>query len=74
MFGEPDLDGPDYVALVIEWQGPVDEIDDQVTTPHMAPTRWQRLVHELSGARVATAFGALGAIALVGYGIHRLRA
>jgi hypothetical protein len=69
---DPGVDGPDYVALVIEWdemtdaleRGPVDEISDEVTTPlqHRRPLPW-----------IAAALGALGAIALAGWGIHRYR-
>ena len=62
---DPGIDGPDYVALVIEW----DE-DDEVTTvmdavpnPIAPPAR-----------TIATVVGALAALAFATWGIHRLHA
>lgn len=71
---DPGVDGPDYVALVIEWdemaealeRGPIEEIaaSDEVTTPirRPRPMPW-----------IAVALGALGALALARWGIHRYR-
>ena len=56
------LEGPDYVALVIEW----DEEDDQVTrvfTPNPIP---------LIRRKIATVVGALSAIVLTTWGLRRL--
>jgi hypothetical protein len=62
----PSLAGPDYVALVIEWD-PLENQVTQVTTP---PSRSPRALLQVGGAVV----GALGALALAAWGIHRLRA
>ncbi|MBA3458811.1 MAG: hypothetical protein H0T46_02540 [Deltaproteobacteria bacterium] len=62
----PSLDGPDYVALVIEW----DDSDYQVTKVTKAPSRTPKALLQVGGVVVA---GALGALALVAWGIHRLR-
>lgn len=82
---DPDLDGPDYVALVIEWEGPVGALDDQVTMRTAAPNRFHQLVDKLHlqpvldaasklpGATIAKALGAIGAVALASWGVHRLR-
>ena len=56
------LEGPDYVALVIEW----DEEDDQITrvfTPNRIP---------LIRRKIATVVGALSAIVLTTWGLRRL--
>ena len=69
---DPGIDGPDYVALVIEWpEGAAapDEITDEVTRPTRRTLARERTL------RIAT--GALGAaitVGLVAWGIHRLRA
>jgi hypothetical protein len=58
------LDGPDYVTLVIEW----DDADAQTLVSQRAATRapqWNRTL--------ATALGALGAIALTTLGLRLLR-
>jgi hypothetical protein len=72
---DPGLEGPDYVALVIEWdemadvleRGPVDELADSeaVTSPihRRRPLRW-----------IAALAGIVGAVALARWGIHRRRA
>lgn len=62
----PSLDGPDYVALVIEW----DQLDNQITQVSKPPSRTPKALLQVGGV-VA---GALGAIALAAWGIHRLRA
>ncbi len=56
--------GPDYLALVIEW-------DDE------APTMIRETAHRTPRALIQVASAALaglGAIALAAWGIHRLRA
>ncbi|CAN5729150.1 hypothetical protein BH11MYX3_BH11MYX3_32020 [soil metagenome] len=64
----PSLNGPDYVALVIEWEDVGQDDDDTQITQrfHRAPTA----LLQVAGATL----GAVGAIALAAYGIHRLRA
>jgi hypothetical protein len=61
----PGLDGPDYVTLVIEWED--DDAATIVSTkqPAQAPAM---------GRKIATAVGAVVAIALATWGIRRLRA
>jgi hypothetical protein len=102
-FDEPAVDGPDYVALVIEWEQTAipDAIEDQVTIPTTKPSStWNMIVdkaqpvidkvqpmidkmqHKVQPVvtRIAhapakwKAAGAVGVLALAGWGIHRLRA
>lgn len=89
-FDEPAVDGPDYVALVIEWaDGGVvaeaisDSLEEQVTRPTARPrTRWRKITDTLqpiytkvADAPVAAkAAGAVGVLALAGWGLRRLRA
>ncbi len=70
----PSLDGPDYVALVIEWDVLADDLERKLQTepyshnadpitPHLD---WQRYI--------GIAAGTLGAFALLWRVVHRLRA
>lgn len=62
-----ELDGPDYVALVIEWNDDGAWDDDQTTlvsTPYRAPEAHRT---------IATLVSALGAIAFATWGLYRLR-
>ncbi len=61
----PSLNGPDYVALVIEWDDVAD--DDEIT---QRIDRKPTALLQVAGATL----GAVGAIALAAWGIHRLRA
>ncbi len=61
---DPGLEGPDYVALVIEWG----DDDDVVTVVSAAPPRAPGVTRTL-----AAVVGALGAIALASWGLHHLR-
>jgi hypothetical protein len=63
------LDGPDYVALVIEWN---DE-DDAVTLPNreIVPEPARRIS---TPRTIAAVVGALGALVLAAWGLRRLRA
>lgn len=68
----PALDGPDYVALVIEWDELADDLDRQLRNEPSsliaepkAPA-WPRTLK--------IAAGAIGAIALVWGIVHRIRA
>lgn len=64
---DPGLEGPDYVALVIEWN---DE-DDAATLVAQDID----LEHRTSMTRTILAvLGALGALMLAAWGIRRLRA
>lgn len=62
----PALEGPDYVALIIEW-----EPDEQITQEMTPPRAWHvpRSLLQVAGAVV----GAVGAIALTAWGLHKLR-
>ncbi len=67
----PSLNGPDYVALVIEWEQVADDIEPAADTE--VTQRIQRpptALLQVAGAML----GAVGAIALAAWGIHRLRA
>jgi hypothetical protein len=68
---EPGLDGPDYVALVIEWDELADTIEDEITqkTVEPRPVRGASL-RWMVGAAIAL----VGAIGVLTWGIHRLRA
>jgi hypothetical protein len=60
------LEGPDYVALVIEWDDIADTIENEITekTTQVVPQRH----------RLASVLAGLGVIALAAWGVHRLRA
>jgi hypothetical protein len=60
----PGLDGPDYVALVIEWD---DEADEATLVRSKEPSRVP------SGRMIAAMAGALLAIGVATWGLHRLR-
>jgi hypothetical protein len=65
----PGLDGPDYVALVIEWDELADSIEDEVTAQLAAAPvarSWPR--------QLVAALGALAVLAFAGWGIQRWRA
>ena len=75
----PGLDGPDYVALVIEWTDLVDEPGEPADPDNLASRMSSEMQLEprpaaLTGRAIAAALGALGALALAVWGIHRLRA
>jgi hypothetical protein len=69
-------EGPDYVALVIEWDQLADRLEGEITERTLvavAPAPVPPL--ELSPVRVlAAALGALGVLGATWWGIHRLRA
>ncbi len=68
----PGLDGPDYVALVIEWSDPDDP--DNVASLVSSERFLEPPQAAIPGRAIAAALGALGALALAVWGIHRLRA
>jgi hypothetical protein len=71
----PAVDGPDYVALVIEW----DDDEDVTFVAHSdrfadnGPDAPADLVPHRART-IATVVGALGVLALVGWGWHRVTA
>ena len=73
---DPGLDGPDYVALVIEWPddaaAQVSEITDEVTRPTRM-TRVRALARTLAAHKMAAAVGAVIAVVLAAWGVHRYR-
>jgi len=72
---DPGIEGPDYVALVIEWGD--DAVTNVSTRPLASSTSsvWSdRSVPSMMMARkIATVVGALSAIALASWGLRRLR-
>ena len=74
---DPGIDGPDYVALVIEWPddaaAQVSEVTDEVTRP-TPMTRVRALARTLAAHKTAAAFGAAMLVALAAWGVHRHRA
>jgi hypothetical protein len=62
---DPGVEGSDYVALVIEWDDEEDEVTHvEYRLPPRAP----------SSGKIATVVGALVALALATWAVHRLRA
>jgi hypothetical protein len=68
----PSIDGPDYVALVIEWDELANDLEEQLRTEPSS------LIAEPKPAglsrTVKIAAGAIGAIALLWVVVHRIRA
>jgi hypothetical protein len=75
---DPGLDGPDYVALVIEWDQIADQIEGELQRDHEQKSAdtgvWAMLQRGTRMRRLMAAAGALAAFALAAWGIHRLRA
>jgi len=65
---DPGLDGPDYVALVIEWDELAESIENEITAQTQPVPR-----PRAKPRRAVFAIGMLGAITLAAWGIHRLR-
>lgn len=63
----PGIDGPDYLALIIEWND--EDADTLVGCEPLAPTR-----RTSTTRTIAAVVGALGALLLAAWGIRRLRA
>jgi hypothetical protein len=63
----PGIDGPDYLALIIEWDD--ENADTLVGGEPVASTR-----RTSTSRTIAAVVGALGAVLLAAWGIHRLRA
>ena len=66
---DPGLEGPDYLALIIEWND--EDAPDALVVDELArePTR-----RTSTTRTIAMVLGALGAVMLAAWGIHRLRA
>lgn len=62
----PGLEGPDYVALVIEWNDEEDDASALVT--HAEPVYRRGTIRT-----IAAVVGALGALIFAAWGIRRLR-
>jgi hypothetical protein len=71
---DPGLEGPDYVALVIEWND--DDTVTNVSARPLGPSTWRASSDRsaMLARNIATVLGALGAIALTTWGLRRLRA
>ncbi|HEX7839593.1 MAG TPA: hypothetical protein VF469_19090 [Kofleriaceae bacterium] len=67
----PRLDGPDYVALVIEWN---DAEKDQSVTPTGGETSSEPAPRVSTARTIAAVLGALGALFVAAWGLRRLRA
>lgn len=66
---DPGLEGPDYLALIIEWNDE-DAPDASISgEPVQEPTR-----RTSTNRTIAAVLGALGAVMLAVWGIRRLRA
>lgn len=65
------LDGPDYVALVIEWDGIADDLESQ--NQQDAQPAAPKAVVGPDLAMMGKVLGALGVLLLAGWGVHRLR-
>jgi hypothetical protein len=63
----PGIDGPDYLALIIEWDD--DTADTLAGDESQPPTR-----RASTSRTIAAVVGALGAVLLAVWGIRRLRA
>jgi hypothetical protein len=61
---DPGLDGPDYVALVIEW----DDEEEEITKVSASAPQPPLLRHT-----IVTVLGAVAALALAMWGLRRLR-
>ncbi|MDQ3367450.1 MAG: hypothetical protein M3680_18670 [Myxococcota bacterium] len=75
---DPSLDGPDYVALVIEWDEIADDLEDEITqrtpTPgSFLPAAGPARTPAPSFAPIGKVLGALGVLLLARWGVRRLR-
>jgi hypothetical protein len=67
----PGLDGPDYVALVIEWN---DTEKDPGVTPTSGEIPFEPAPPVSTARTIAAVLGALGALFVAAWGLRRLRA
>jgi hypothetical protein len=66
----PGLEGPDYVALVIEWADDGEPTTMSASAPDDSPSSPGLIL----ARKIATVVGAVGAVVLATWGIRRLRA
>lgn len=65
------LEGPDYVALVIEWN---DAEEERVTAPTGSEALSEPAPRTSTTRTIAAVLSALGALLLAAWGLRRLRA
>ncbi len=70
---DPGLDGPDYVALVIEWDELAGTLKSEISTEQLVPQD-RAFARSLTLRPIAAAVGAIGVILAAAWGVHRLRA
>ncbi|HEY0195001.1 MAG TPA: hypothetical protein VGC42_28000 [Kofleriaceae bacterium] len=68
------IDGPDYLALVIEWDDIADSLEDGLDQTALVSRPSQSIARSRHEARAAvgTAVTLVGVLALAAWGIHRL--
>jgi len=72
----PAETGPDYVALVIEWDDLADDVTEvtpRMGVPDMIKARLQKVDVPSMVKKISIGAGALGALLFARWGIHRLR-
>jgi len=75
---EPEpSEGPDYVALVIEWDDLADELEDELENQIAAPEETSApaapVASPMRTSRLVKIAGAVGALALAVWGLRMLR-
>jgi hypothetical protein len=70
----PGLEGPDYLALVIEWNDEDEEDEEDVATLVTREIRREPASRAGTIRTIAAVVGALGALLFAAWGIRRLRA
>jgi hypothetical protein len=70
---DPGLEGPDYVALVIEWGEEDEDDDDDENATTLVSDRSELAHHPGTIRTIAAVLGAIGALMLAAWGIRRLR-
>ena len=68
----PSIDGPDYVALVIEWDELADDLEQQLRSEPASLIGEPKPVGLSRTVKIAA--GAIGAIVLLWAVVHRIRA
>ena len=65
---DPALDGPDYLALIIEWDDAAEPTAVLIEESREAPRR------KVTSRTIAAVLGALGTVMLAAWAIRRFRA
>jgi hypothetical protein len=69
------ITGMDHVALLIEWDEPIDEpVVEEIAETQITRKTLATRLDQLPVRTLAAAIGALGALGLAAWGIRRLRA